>query len=444
MATRSKHVPQDAADAFHGSDNRERGIRKLKPRLGRPKPYGVQWSEREWDEARGREVRRVKNMYFATEAQRDGKFAALRKARREGALRSLTRAEADAWRAFKALIGDTPWQQVVAAWQRSETAAGRGAAAVKIADQVATYVAELQAQAARRELSRGTVSQRKGKLTLFAADFGERLIGDITSADIERWLALHGLNEAGTYNNWLKIVRGFFEDAVRRRLVAENPCARVANRRLRAKPSRILTVPQLAQLFHTAATLTDASGVRPFFCTLRRLALEAFAGVRFSSANRLTTADINIEDRGICHPAESIKTGRRHYVSGYPDVLWEWLAIAPQEDALTERQYLQLKSRLFDVAHVPHPRNCLRHSFATYHLAVRKNPGETAMLLCHTNQAKLWNTYKGNATAAEGKRWEALTPPAVQTVAAEWTATLRPAGTPAPAPGDPPPRETTR
>lgn len=414
----TKDDPQSALDANHEST---RGVRRLPDRPGRPNAYGVQWAEREWDETLRREVRRVKSQFFAKEKQRDARFAELVKARREGALRTLSRIEADEWRAFRAVIGETPWQQVVAAWQKEQKTHNRGAGSKTLSAQVKDYLVEIKLRADRGELALNTYRQRKHKLTLLAADLGNRPLGDVHAEDLTAWLKHQKLTVAGTWNNYLKITRGFFAAAVDAGLIAENPCARLAARDERPDEVGILTVPQLAQLFHTARTYRDGRGEPVFALALRRLALEAFAGVRFSSANRLRPEDINTADRGIRHPAASIKTRRRHYVEGFPEPLWAWLAIAPADAALTERQYLKLKSDLFGVARVPHPHNCLRHSFATYHLAARANPGETAVLLCHRDQKKLWDHYKGNATSAEGKRWELLTPPNAAAWAREWT-----------------------
>lgn len=165
----------------------------------------------------------------------------------------------------------------------------------------------------------------------------------------------------------------------------------------------ILTVEQAAQLFAYARKhQRDAIG---------RLALEAFAGLRFSSAFRLEKSDINFDDRGILLPAHKLKTERRHYIDGLPDNLWEWLRVTNDGCwAMEGSEWMHLKSRLFVDAKVPHPRNCLRHSFCTYHVAAYKNPGLTATILCHRNQQKLWQAYNGNAKQADGVKYFEIRP----------------------------------
>jgi integrase len=146
------------------------------------------------------------------------------------------------------------------------------------------------------------------------------------------------------------------------------------------------------------------------------LALEAFAGLRFSSALRLEKTDIKFEGRGILLPAHKIKTRRRHYIDGLPENLWSWLEVAtPACWAMQSSEWMHMKTRLFTDAGVPHPRNCLRHSFCTYHVAAYKDPGKTATILCHRNQQKLWSNYNGVARASDGNSYFTITP---QTAAA--------------------------
>lgn len=412
---RSKHAPG-------GSTHTPRiGVRLMTPRVGRPKPFGVEWSEFPPDPITGQPIRKPRRRFFPTIELAEAFAADRKREKRRGEGRTLSRAEVDDYLALRSAIGDTPWTVVVAAWHREQQAHGLAADSRTVASAVADYLAAEFRRTERRELAVGTYTQRRHKLRLFAQDFGPRPLAALTSAEIRAWLDRPHLAAAHTYNNWLKILRGFFNEAVDHHQLARNPCDALRPRSAVADEVGILTVPQLAALFHCAATHRTAPEGPPLFAVaLRRLALEAFAGVRFSSACRLAPEDIVTEDRGIRHPAATIKTKRRHYVSGYPEVLWAWLAIAPDDRALTARQYLALKSALFTAARVPHPHNCLRHSFATYHLAALSDPGKTAVLLCHRSQEKLWGNYKGNVPSSAGQRWLGLLPGAVAEIAAEW------------------------
>jgi integrase len=54
------------------------------------------------------------------------------------------------------------------------------------------------------------------------------------------------------------------------------------------------------------------------------------------------------------------------------------------------------------------PDNCLRHSFATYHLAVSKNAGVTAFQMGHTNPSMVQRVYAVPARKANGAAWWAI------------------------------------
>lgn len=55
-------------------------------------------------------------------------------------------------------------------------------------------------------------------------------------------------------------------------------------------------------------------------------------------------------------------------------------------------------------------RNCLRHSFATYHLALHRDATKTAYLLTHSKPTMLYQHYAGRATKAEAEAYFAITP----------------------------------
>jgi len=421
METRTKRRRVATDNANQGPT---RGIRILKDRIGRPNPYGVQWSERVWDEQAQQEKRRVRTMFFHRAEDRDRKAQAVRDAKREGALRTLSRREVDEWAAFRAAIGDTPWHEVVAGWRAHLLASGVVLSKTTVKEHAKDFLERLAQRVSGGTFAAGTYGHHKHKLRLFTEHFGHLRPAEVKVEQITAWLDQQQTAVAATYNNYRKMIGVFFADCVHARLLAENPIGRIKHRVELREEVGILTVSQLAALFHTAQSFTDSEGRRKFAPALWRLSLEAFAGVRFGSACRLTREDVSPGDKGIRHPAASIKTRKRHYVDGYPEQLWAWLAIAPAE-SLTARQYLKLKSELFDAARVPHPHNCLRHSFASYHVAARSDPGKTAYLLIHKDQKKLWNHYKGNVTGAEGRAWEELTPLRAEEMAQPWVEELK-------------------
>ena len=337
----------------------------LPARVGRPNPYGVQWHEKVWDEKKQKERRQTKTEFFPTAEARDARAADLRAMKRAGLLRTSNRRESDQWRAFQEATEGVAWQVVVAGWRAYLMQNGMAPSSITVREHFDACLQQAKKLVAANKMSEDTLRQKRHKLGLFCEQFGGSTLATVGKVEVEEWLDGFEFDSGATFNNYLKHVRAAFQTAVEDKLIRENPCSTIVKLDEESDADRKLTVPQAAQLLHTALTYRDASGEPVFRVMLCRLALEFFAGIRFGSATRLIEADVNVVDRGIRHPKRSIKTRRRQYVEGFPVVLWEWLAIAPREGwALTPRQYMELKSRLFQVARVPHPANCIATVFA--------------------------------------------------------------------------------
>lgn len=339
-------------------------------RPDRPRPYCVQW----WVDGK------VKTEAYTTASNRDTRESNLRQQMVAGEVVEVLTAEQ------------------VREYHQLKAEAEKKKAGVTVTLAVENYLKREQRRVDVGRLAPATFKQKKRKLNLFAGSFGGRDLASVTPEEVTGWI--EDLDVApSTYNDYRKHLHKMYEDHDLER----NPIDKVETLPDEADAVGILTVEQAAKLF--------AYALKHHPEALGRLALEAFAGLRFSSAYRLEKADINYEDKGILLPRHKLKTKRRFYIDGLPDNLWLWLARTNDACwALSPSEWMHLKSKLFTGAKVPHPHNCLRHSFCTYHVAAHKNPGLTATLLCHTNQAMLWARYNGAATRADGLRYFSLVP----------------------------------
>lgn len=355
------------------------GVWVMAARPERRKPWSIQY----------REGRSIRTESFTTEKLRDSRVTQLRRDRKRG-LPSMSAADVEDWTAFKAAIEGTPWQDVVATWRANRT---DGSPTVDAA--VRIYL-----DWAKQRMADTSMRQKTTKLGAFKTAFSGRRLHQIEPAEIEAWIrGMPGVGSPLTFNTYRACLRAFFVHFK----LARNPVDLFHKDVVPQEEIQKLTVEQARELFGKAR-LTDPDLVG-------RLALEAFAGLRFSSAFKVDASDINFADKGILLPARKIKTNRRHYIDKLPDNLWAWLKTATVAGwKLTPTQYMHRKSRLFTSANVPHPRNALRHSFATYHIAAHGNPGLTASILCHRDQAMLWAHYRGNATQSDGVAYFGITP----------------------------------
>jgi len=337
--------------------------------------------------------------FFSTVAARDRRYNQLVREKKEGTLATvLTREQIAEYLLLKGVLGDLTVQDLVAILRDHST--------IKVATILRPKVDEalelLKRKLSSKDLAPDTFRQKKQKITQLGEVFGTRPMESLSAPELEEWLDDLVGDVDLTFNNWRKILRCFWDETG----VAPNPFAQIKSRNGTPAEIEVLTVAQTKTLFDFAA-----KDPRYRFLAAR-LALEAFAGLRFSSAFRLEKADLNFVDRGILLPRHKLKTKRRHFIDGLPDNLWDWLATAGDETwAVTPAEYMHSKSALFVDAGVPHPRNCFRHSFASYHVAAFKNPGLTATLLCHKNQQMLWDHYKGRATSSDGADYFKIVPP---------------------------------
>lgn len=268
---------------------------------------------------------------------------------------------------------------------------------------------------AGRALAKDSVGHRDLHLRRFGEAFAGRSLAEVTGEGVAAWLT--GLRDPAsgepmggkTRLSHRATVNRFFVHAVAARWVDRNPCDAVPVPVVDESESvNIFTVEQAAHLFAVN---------RGALC-IGRLALEAFGGLRFSSAARLRGEDIAREERGVVLPGPKHKSGRRHYVEGWPDNLWAWIEHAPEAGwEISARMYLDHKRRAFERAGLKGEgadaeamRNVLRHSFATYHVAMLRDVKLTALLLTHRNPAMLWQHYRGRATQPQGKAYFEIVP----------------------------------
>lgn len=380
----TKPKRQKATKGYHPP----RGISFVNLPQSAQKPHGVQWR------VDGRRITRG----FSTIEQRDTFARSLAgdvKATGSGAYR-LNESELRAWRAFRAEVGEGADLHEIA---RHWLAHGKQHEPT-ISEAIVDFLAAKEAE----RISAAAYSHYKKWLGRFSAFFGDRRVSTVTGDEILPWLATLGLGDVTTHGHFVR-VRSLFAWLVNVGKLAKNPCIGIKAPRVVADDVDLSSISDGAKLFAKAGDKSRE--------VYGRLALEAFAGLRFSTASLIAGADIDFAARGIVLPADKIKTRRRQFIDGLPENLWAWLAWAnPAAWCLTPRQYLESKSLAFVRADIPHPRNCLRHSFASYHVALHRDVSRTSVILCHSSPSMLWRHYKGRATEADGAAWFQIMPPA--------------------------------
>lgn len=329
---------------------------------------------------------------------------------------------------FRRLVGDAHMLQVAREWL-----AWRGTN-----DSIGTAEAwaEFNAVQEARKLSGDTHNHRRLHGKRLVTYFTGVKVAAIRTEQVEAWLAsLMGGGEPmapKTKANHLKTARHFFDFLKDRRKIHHNPCDAVA------LPDATELDPATGEPIHKEINVLSVEQCRQLFAAnanqlcIGRLALEAFGGLRYTSAARLRPADIDWEEKGVILPGHQHKSTKRHYVDGWPENLWLWMRHAPVACwDINKRQYADLKREAFERAGLKPPappddrdwtpeevaqfeamKNALRHGFATHHLAAFKDAKLTAELMTKTSIRSLKNDYQGRASRAAGLAWFEIAPPA--------------------------------
>ena len=212
---------------------------------------------------------------------------------------------------------------------------------------------------------------------------------------------------------------------------------------LDSNPIKLVEVPPVHQqepgifsVAETRALFRANEKIDPEICGL--LALGAFGGMRTSAIARVDYAEIDFKQGGILTPAEKTKKKRRQWIEDLPDNLWAWLRKTPPTAfEMSHRQMLHRRAQAFkragllveadDIARENNkreargepllqirpkcpPKNALRHSFVTYHVALHRNPGKTALIISHRDQDCLYRHYLGIANQKDAGKYFEIKP----------------------------------
>lgn len=308
--------------------------------------------------------------------------------------------EVETWRTFRELTGGADPLAVARFWLRYRSQRG---GTMTVGEAVERFMKIRE----NNSVARDTHSHLRLHLRRLVEHTGTTKLADVMPDTIRGWLAsltdpeTEESLEPYTLRHHLRTVKLLFATAVREKWADDDPSLSVEPPKVEAGEIHVLSADDAERLFRAN---------RDQLC-IGRLALEAFGGLRYTSAARVVRSEILDAEKGIVLPGAKHKSGRRHYVDGFPDNLWQWIAHAPAACwDVPPRIYLDLKRQAFERAEVKNPGNVLRHSFCTFHVALHKDAARTAVLLTHRSPSMLYQHYKGRASEADGRRYFSIVP----------------------------------
>lgn len=192
-----------------------------------------------------------------------------------------------------------------------------------------------------------------------------------------------------TKNNHRTALKAFFEFCHKRGYVSENPINKIEKLKVKPKEPEVFTVSETRRILN----LTEAnSDLRAY------IAIGAFAGLRRAEILRLTWDKIDLSDKTITLSGDITKTSQRRIVD-ISDNLACWLApyalkTGTREKIVKEKSFQPNLESFVKRNGIRWKPNALRHSCASYYLALSNNAYKTAEKMGHTVKV-LQSNYKG-------------------------------------------------
>lgn len=286
---------------------------------------------------------------------------------------------------------------------------------------VGLYLDALEAE----RKSQTYINTQKHRLERFTADFSPScIVAMISPEKIEKWIKnlktmaykavakdRHERIETNieatpeTKNNYRRTLSALFNFCFRKDFIQRNPIEKVSAITKGKKEPEIYKVDEVRYMMNSSP---EKSEIRAF------LAIGAFGGLRVAEIQRLTWDRVHLKEKEIVLDASITKTSQRRIVK-MTDNLVEWLTPYISEmlqggHVIKNRNIFRKELEKFREANkINWIDNGLRHSGASYYLALTKNANETAEQMGHS-VAVLKNNYMGLVRAEDAVKYFQIKP----------------------------------
>ena len=206
-------------------------------------------------------------------------------------------------------------------------------------------------------------------LNRFSAGREQTSVSEISTANVEDWLKQFPL--PASRQTWLNRISTLFAFSVRRDFIAVSPCTKIERVTVDRLPPKILSPVQSKLLLKVVSNVC-----RPY------LILGMFAGIRPDELLALDWSQINLETKTV--RVEKGKTRRRRIVPLHPLAV-ALLAACPLQRGpvspsnVTVRRFKRAARAALGFK--AWPKDVLRHTAASYLLALHGDVGKVAMML---------------------------------------------------------------
>jgi integrase len=240
--------------------------------------------------------------------------------------------------------------------------------------------------------------QLRVSLGSFAEGRANVIMDQLTYEDVETWLYSKKWKPR-TMKGYLADVRTLFNFSYKRHFVFTTNAAAAVEIPAAppdAKPPDVHTPDQVKKVLEALRHID--------LDIMRHMAVRYFTGVRSAEAHRLRESDIIDGGKFLNIAPEKSKTRRRRVIEIRPN-LAAWLALGGTLRPLGEMTVRKALRK----ARVPWHKNVTRHSFVSYHLALWKSAGETALEAGHS-ETVLFGHYRQVVQADSAREFWAIVP----------------------------------
>lgn len=250
-------------------------------------------------------------------------------------------------------------------------------------------------------LSKRYIETLQYHLNRFAAAFGKTVIASVTTGALQQWLA-HEYRGLRTRNNVRSSIVTLFHFARARGYLPKHQ-ATEADDLPRARDNggsiEIFTPKEMSRLMATAEPQA-----RLYF------ALSGFAGIRRAEIERLEWSDFNFARTTIEVGKHKAKTMSRRLIPIMPNLL-EWLRLFHGRTGrlFPRRRIVEDAIANAKASGIQWKNNALRHSYASYRMALIADPARVATEM-GTSAQKLFSNYRELAHEADAKAWFSISP----------------------------------
>ena len=287
-------------------------------------------------------------------------------------------------------------REVVADYLRRHSLAARS---IALSDAVEEYLEARESNG----LAPRSLADARARLRRFVADMPEGCrASDVEKRDVEDWLA--GLKLAPqTQRNFQRVIHTLLQWTAGRGYSEGNAAAlgRATTKRAKiaARPVQIYTPAELRLILDNCPP-----PLLPF------MVLGAFCGIRTAEIERLDWQDVDFLRGHVAVSPEQSKTAARRFVP-LPDAAKEWLApVAKTSGLLAPKKvttWLRNKfHRELETAHgLEWKDNGLRHSFASYALALHEDAPRVSLWLGQASPSVVFRHYRERATKQDAQAY---------------------------------------